>query len=80
MKRLAMALVMVVPLGLIVSCSSPEERAAKSQQRAYEAQEDLVKERLRLVEQYRECVTASSGDDLKLKACDSYLKSAEALK
>lgn len=74
--RVIMLLVPMVLLG----CSTPEERAAKSQERAYTAQEELVKERLRLVEQYQTCVVDAAGDELKIEACDSYLKSAEALK
>jgi hypothetical protein len=32
------------------------------------------------VEKYQACVDEAAGDQLKVDACDSYLKAAEALK
>lgn len=57
-----------------------EGNAARSQNRAYEAQGEVAKERLALVGRYQTCV-AEAGDDLaEIEACDVYLRSAEALK
>ena len=67
-------------MGLLVACSSPQEDAAKAQEGAFAAQESVSKERLELVEKYQVCVEEAAGDNLKIEACDSYLKAAEALK
>jgi hypothetical protein len=40
----------------------------------------LVEQRLKFVEQYQKCVKDAVGDEQKIEACDSYLRSAEALK
>ena len=66
--------------GLLAACTSPQERAADAQAGAYEAQEDVAKKRVQLVEQYQKCVSDAGGDQQKAAACDSYLKAAEALK
>lgn len=57
----------------IVGCSSPQDRA-------YEAQEGVHNERLKLVEQYQKCVKDSADDTVKAEACEQYLKASEALK
>ena len=58
--------------GFLAACSSPQDDAA-------EAQEKVSEERLKLIDQYRECMDAAEGDDTKMGECDSYLKAAEAL-
>jgi outer membrane biogenesis lipoprotein LolB len=63
----------------LAACSTPEERAAKAQQGAAEAQEEVARERLDLVAKYQDCVEEAAGDNQKIEACDSYLKAAEAL-
>ena len=71
----------IASLGLLTACSSsPEERAAKAKQRSYEAYEEVARERLRLVDLYRDWVTDAGADAVKVEACDSYLRAAEALK
>ena len=70
----------ILVLGVLAACSNPHEEAAKAQQHSYEAQEEVAKERLALVEKYQVCVGEAGGDAAKLEACDSYLKAAEALK
>lgn len=67
-------------VGLLAACSSPQKDAAKAQEGAFEAQEKVAKQRLELVEKYQACVDEAAGDQLKIDACDSYLKAAEALK
>ena len=67
-------------IGLLTACSTPQDRAAKAQQRSYEAQEKVAKERLKLVDQYHACVKEAGDDRQKATACDSYLRAAEALK
>ena len=63
----------VFVLGVVLGCASPQDRA-------YEAQEKVHKERLRLVEEYKKCVEKAGNDKQKLETCDQYLKAAEALK
>jgi outer membrane biogenesis lipoprotein LolB len=58
---------------VLLSCASPQDRA-------YEAQEQVHKERLKLIDEYQECRNKAGDDKLKTEACDQYLKAAEALK
>lgn len=67
-------------IGFLAACSSPQDRAAKAQESSYKAQEKVAKERLKLVEKYQACIKNAGDDQQKAAACDSYLKSAEALK
>lgn len=71
----------VAALLALGACSSatPEERAAQAKQRSYEAQASIARERLRLVDQYRDCVIEAGEDLVKVEACDTFLKAAEAL-
>jgi cell division protein FtsL len=72
MKSIYIVIVAFV-LGIALGCAS-------SQDRAYEAQEKVHEERLRLVEEYKKCVENAGSDKQKLETCDQYLKAAEALK
>ncbi len=69
-----------VLMGLLTACSSPEEDAAKAQKRSYDALGAVAQERLELVDKYQTCVEEAAGDNLKIEACDTYLRAAEALK
>ena len=68
----------------ISGCGSSVEKAQKD---SYKAQENVAKERLQLVEKYQECMKKAAetseedGTDqaTREKACESYLKAAEAL-
>jgi len=60
-------------VGLTLACSS-------SQDKAYQAQEKVHKERLKLVEQYQNCMKKAGDDKAMKEACEEYLKAAEALK
>lgn len=53
---------------------------ASSQDKAYEAQEGVHKERLRLVEEYQKCMKEAGDDTMKADGCEQYLKASEALK
>lgn len=55
-----------------------EEREA--QQDLYDAQKEVARHRLELVDQYQDCVKGVTGNAAKIEACDSYLPAAEALK
>jgi uncharacterized lipoprotein YajG len=78
--KLLQVLVPVACLAVLAACSTPEERAAKAQERTYNAQEDVARERLELVDKYQDCVKEAGADAAKAEACDSYLRAAEALK
>ena len=73
----------IVCLGLVVmvsACGSSERQADRAQERAYEAQERVAEERLKLVDKYQDCVKDAGSDQTKAAACESYLKAAESLK
>ena len=70
----------VTLIALLTACSTPQDRAADAQKGAYNAQEQVAKARLQLVEKYQACVKDAGGNQQKAAACDSYLKAAEALK
>ena len=59
--------------GLTLGCASPQDKA-------YQAQEKVHKERLKLIEKYQKCMKDAGEDKAKAEACDQYLKAAEALK
>lgn len=71
MRFIPIFLLPVVAFAML-GCSSPQDKA-------FEAQEKVYNERLRLVEKYRECVDDAGGDKVKVEACDQYLKASEAL-
>ena len=77
--RLIKVLTFALLVGGLAACSSPEKDAAKAQKGASEAQEEIARERLELVDKYKTCVTEAAGDQAKVEACDSYLKAAQAL-
>jgi len=67
-------------LGLLAACSSAHDDAAEAQKNAFEAQEEVAKQRLELIEKYQACIEESDGNTEQIGACESYLKAAEALK
>ena len=73
-------LICIVFMGFLAACSNPQKDAARAEARSYEAQEDVVRQRLELVDNYQQCVANAAGDALKVEACDAYLRAAEALK
>jgi outer membrane biogenesis lipoprotein LolB len=73
-------LIPVACLALLAACSTPEERAAKAQERSYKAQEDVARQRLELVDKYQDCIKEAGDNAEKAKACETYLSAADALK
>ncbi len=63
--------------GLLViglfGCVTPQERAA-------EADAKFKEERLKILNQYQECVGKNLDDKEKLSSCEHYLKAIEAMK
>lgn len=54
--------------------------ASRAQKRAYRADEAVSRERLRLIEDYQRCMRKADGDPMREDGCETYLRSAEALK
>jgi hypothetical protein len=77
--RYAKPFACLVLLVALAGCSTPEERAADAQKEASEAEADIARQRLKLIDQYQDCVKEAAGDTQKATACESYLKAAEAL-
>ena len=62
------------------ACTGASVRnAARSQDAAYKAHEAVAEKRLEFVDKYLDCVDEAGADKEMVEACDSYLKSAEAL-
>ena len=72
MKLMKILLVVIVAVA-IFGCQSAQDKAAKSQ-------EAVNKERLELVDKYKDCMKKADKDAEKEAACDQYLKAADALK
>jgi len=72
MKTLSIFMIVVLA-GFTFGCASPQDRA-------YKAQEGVHKQRLKLVNDYQQCLKKAGSDKAAIEACDSYLKAAEALK
>jgi hypothetical protein len=57
----------------LLACTSPEEKAYKSQTAVNE-------ERLELIEQYKKCMEKAEKNKTEGTECEKYLKAADALK
>jgi outer membrane biogenesis lipoprotein LolB len=77
MKSYGFLAVLVLSSLMLAGCGSSAERAQKN---AYKAQQNVSEERLRLVEQYQDCIKDAGDDAQKAEACDHYLRAADALK
>ena len=77
MRLIQVIMILTITTLITIGCGSSVERAQKG---SYEAQENVANERLRLIDEYRQCVEEAGEDQQKVEACDSYLKAAEALK
>ena len=64
---------------LLVMFSLTVLGCTSSQDKAYQAQEGVHKERLALTEKYQKCMDDAGGDAAKAETCDQHLKAAEAL-
>lgn len=71
--RIVCILTVVLAIGTVVACSTPQDKA-------YKAQEMVHRERLKLVDEYKKCLKNAGADKDKVEACDQYLRAAEALK
>jgi cytochrome oxidase Cu insertion factor (SCO1/SenC/PrrC family) len=78
MNILKTALIVAATVSL-VACGGAQRKASRAQAQSYKASESVSKERLRLVDQYQKCVKDAKNDSVKVEACDTYLKAAEAL-
>lgn len=87
MQRELKLLPVIVALCALAACSSPEEKAAEAQQEAAEAQKEaaeadteLKQERLKMLEEYKDCVQKAQEDKKDTASCDYLLKAVEATK
>lgn len=71
--KLVKILLVIIVVGTILACQSAQDRAAKSQ-------DAVNKERLELVDKYKECMKKAENDEEKKSECEQYLKAADALK
>jgi Ni/Co efflux regulator RcnB len=71
--KLVKILLVVIVAGTIFACQSAQDKAAKSQ-------EAVNRERLELVDKYKECMKKAEEDKEKGAECEQYLKAADALK
>ena len=53
---------------------------ASAKDRAYKSEEAVNKERLELIDKYKDCMKKAEGDKDKEANCEQYLKAADALK
>jgi len=77
--KLYKLLLIVTAAGMIAACASPEDKAYTAKAKSSNYQSKIAQERLKLVDDYRQCVKKAGEDKPKIEACDSYLKAAEAL-
>lgn len=61
----------------VVACSSPEDRAALAKEQSLQADTKLKEERLKMLEEYRECVKSKPSSEAE--DCDYLLKAIEAV-
>jgi hypothetical protein len=59
---------------LIAGCGGNAERRSNKSSAA------INNERISLIRSYEKCIKKAGKDEVKSEACDSYLKSAEALR
>ncbi|MCE8522734.1 hypothetical protein KBY24_14600 [Ruegeria pomeroyi] len=80
MAQKTVLLFSVLAIAFTSSCTGVTVRnAARAQAQSYEAQGSLVAQRLEFVRQYQNCIAEAENDNQMVEACDSYLRSAEAL-
>ena len=78
-KKLPAILCLFAILATSACTGASVRNAARAQNQAYKAQEAVAEQRLKFVEQYQQCVAEAGNNLAKVEACDTYLKSAEAL-
>ncbi|MBW1645873.1 MAG: hypothetical protein JRJ56_06050 [Deltaproteobacteria bacterium] len=72
MKYLKILLLLLLTVAAL-ACASPQDKA-------YESQEAVNKERLELIDEYKDCMEKANHDKAKEAECERYLKAADALK
>ncbi len=78
MKLIHISLLLFVAI-FFLACSSPERQALRAQADASDAQAEVSNQRVKLIEEYKECIADAGADSAKVEACDSFLKAAKAL-
>ena len=72
MKLIKIFLVVIIG-GMILACTSAQDKA-------YKSQEAVNKERLELINKYKACMKKAEKNKEKATECEQYLKAADALK
>ena len=62
---------LLLSASLLISCSSPQDRAAA-------AEAEYTEEKTKTLKEYKECVDNADGDDQKLEKCELLLKAVSA--
>ena len=68
---------LIAAMAMVVGCSSPQDRAAKAQERSYSLDAELKEERLQLLDEYKSCVEGKPANEAE--TCDYLLKAIEAI-
>ena len=79
-RAIATLLVAAVVALSIVGCQSPQEKAANAQAAASRADLKIKEQRLKMIDDYKKCISAAGDDAMKADNCDRILKAIEALK
>lgn len=87
MHRTLKRLTVVLAFFALAACSSPEEKAAEAQEEAaeaqkeaYEADTEIKQERLKMLQEYKDCVQKAQEDKKDTASCDYLMKAVEATK
>jgi hypothetical protein len=65
---------------LLAGCASPQDKAANAQRQASQADVKIKQERLKMIDEYKKCISDAGDDSMKADNCDRILKAIEALK
>ncbi len=77
---LVVVLVSTLVVAPLMGCASAQDKAASAQRQSSQADLKIKQERLRMIDEYRKCVSDAGDDMMKADSCDRILKAIEALK
>ena len=63
----------------LVGCGSPQKKAARSQKKVADAELTIKKERLKMIDEYKQCIADADDDAMAAENCDRILRAIEAL-
>lgn len=65
-------LLCLIILSVVVSCSSPQDRAAN-------AEAEYTEEKTKTLQEYKDCIAKAEQDKQKLEQCELLLKAVDAV-